>query len=274
LVTKHGNGNDSFPQSPDPIEGNPFPPGHPGYDAWEKATRQAEQELYQVNALFLELLRKTPFEARRKRIDAYACLFAAKFDVWAKRNVLFLWNDAGVRAFDQWLADYANAWLNMIKERLPSDLEPGRETDQLVEAVWLLQMERIQFWKSEARRYLGEQEEHREAAGKQAPRGKKHTKNKPGKSKQRPLQYRSELKQAILMVLSQHPDADNLQVCRYLDDEGRVEVPAKWRTGGDQRNPFRSFELVLQGPDRHKIEAAITKVRNDMRKCGLLKASL
>lgn len=80
------------------------------------------------------------------------------------------------------------------------------------------------------------------------------------------LKYRSEMKRAILIQLTQDPDATDHQICRRLDEYGAAELPAKWR-----RTPQdRSFEDAYRDETRrHKIENAISKVRTDMRRAGL-----
>jgi hypothetical protein len=85
------------------------------------------------------------------------------------------------------------------------------------------------------------------------------------KAKSRPkadskLNYRSPLKRAILVQLTRNYRASGLEVCRALDDEGAVELPADWSVG---RN--RSYEVAYKDRIlRSRIEAMISKVRADM----------
>ncbi len=78
--------------------------------------------------------------------------------------------------------------------------------------------------------------------------------------------YRSPLKRAIRLRLTQQPNATDRRVCGWLDDEGAEEVPTAWVKNGD-----RTFLTVYEDPSRkHKIESMINKVRGDMRSQGLL----
>jgi len=80
-------------------------------------------------------------------------------------------------------------------------------------------------------------------------------------------EYRSELKRGILIQLIRNPDATDLEVSRGLDADGAVELPASWkRHPGD-----RLFAEAYSNPaTRHNVEIAISKVRVDLRKRGLL----
>jgi hypothetical protein len=78
--------------------------------------------------------------------------------------------------------------------------------------------------------------------------------------------YRSPLKKAIALRLSQDPDATDLQICRSLDAEGEVDLPPKWNLKSD-----RSFATAYKNQIiRRTIESMISKVRGDMRRRGLL----
>ena len=79
--------------------------------------------------------------------------------------------------------------------------------------------------------------------------------------------YRSEVKRAILIQISHDPRANSLEICRGLDADGSLELPKTWRG-----NPTdRSFADAYSDPSRrHKVEAAISRVRRDLRKQGLL----
>ena len=88
-----------------------------------------------------------------------------------------------------------------------------------------------------------------------------------GRVKGRPkLNYRSDLKRAIAVQLIRNPGASDLQICRGLDAEGAVEVPADWSVGND-----RLFESVYKNRKlKPRIAAASSKVRADLRKQGLI----
>ncbi|HEV3277204.1 MAG TPA: hypothetical protein VG860_10350 [Terriglobia bacterium] len=85
----------------------------------------------------------------------------------------------------------------------------------------------------------------------------------------RPLlsKYRSELKRGILMQLIQHPDASDLEICRGLDADGAVELPADLKKGAGDRS---FHEAYMDKSRRHRIEITISKVRADLRELGLL----
>jgi hypothetical protein len=80
------------------------------------------------------------------------------------------------------------------------------------------------------------------------------------------FKYRSPLRRAILVQLIKNPGASNLQVCRGLDADGAIELPADWVIGTN-----RLFQSVYKSPGlRKRLEAAISKVRADLRKQRLL----
>ena len=80
------------------------------------------------------------------------------------------------------------------------------------------------------------------------------------------LNYRSELKNVIALNFAKNPTASDLDICRALDSDGAVELPASWQTGEN-----RLFERAYKNPQtRRKVEITISKVRNQMRKEGLL----
>lgn len=89
------------------------------------------------------------------------------------------------------------------------------------------------------------------------------------KGKARPrrkARYKSPLKRAISLLLVESLDASDLEVCRGLDEDGAVELPASWTSAGNRR-----FELAYKSPKhKRKVEIMISKVRSDMRKKGLL----
>lgn len=80
------------------------------------------------------------------------------------------------------------------------------------------------------------------------------------------LNYRSELKRVVALQFARNPKASALEICRALDSDGAVELPENWRTGEN-----RLFELAYKDPrKKRKVEIMISKVRNEMRKNGLL----
>ena len=115
---------ESFSQTDDPVGGNPYPQQHPAHEVWAGATRRAEAEISRINAEAAASL--TPDTAN----DWMQGLAVAKFGVWAKRGVQVIWTDEALRAYERWLVDYANAWIDSISRYLasrppPFDGDPG-----------------------------------------------------------------------------------------------------------------------------------------------------
>lgn len=78
--------------------------------------------------------------------------------------------------------------------------------------------------------------------------------------------YRSPVRRAIQLALTQNPTATNRQVCGQIDEDGSAALPKQWST---EHN--RSFETAWSDKKiRHKIESVISKVRHDMREWRLL----
>ena len=145
-------------QSPDPVEGNPFSPNDPRYRIWEDATRVAEQKVHLFVAAFSDALAEIPLPKGEDEICRYLIArwghhVTTKYDIWAERGVHVVWNNEEVKAFDQWLANYANAWLKTVKAFFPADID----SDLLLQELRQLLIGRMEFWKSEARRYVSEQ---------------------------------------------------------------------------------------------------------------------
>jgi hypothetical protein len=79
--------------------------------------------------------------------------------------------------------------------------------------------------------------------------------------------YRSEVKRGILVQVTKRPDATDLEVCQALDADGAVDLPPSWRL----RPSDRLFSEAYSNPrTKRKVEIAISKVRGDLRKRGLL----
>ena len=81
------------------------------------------------------------------------------------------------------------------------------------------------------------------------------------------LRYRSEIKRAILIQLTQNPGASDLEICRALDQDGAVELPKTWKSEPGDRLFVGAYR---DSSRRHAIEIAISKIRADLRKRGLL----
>jgi hypothetical protein len=81
------------------------------------------------------------------------------------------------------------------------------------------------------------------------------------------LNYRSEIKRAILIELTRQPRATDAEICRGLDADGAAELPADWKNKPGDRGFFDAYSDTRT---RHKVEVAISKVRQDLRKLGFL----
>jgi hypothetical protein len=84
------------------------------------------------------------------------------------------------------------------------------------------------------------------------------------------LKFKSPIKRAILLALSQKPTATDLEICRMIDDDGSAELPKDWQTGAGGR----SFEDAYRNASvKHRVENTITKVRRELKKKGWLPTS-
>jgi hypothetical protein len=150
--------------SGDPVVGNPFRDVDSRHTVWADATRRAEQELRVFNAARLgrlnEVQPRTPEEALRVIAAHQEQIVTGKFDIWAKRGVHVVWSEHDEQAFVKWLEHYANGWLNEMRQFFPAELG---DIDWLLEELRTRLIGRIEYWKSEARRYLNQQAEDRNA---------------------------------------------------------------------------------------------------------------
>jgi hypothetical protein len=79
--------------------------------------------------------------------------------------------------------------------------------------------------------------------------------------------YRSGMKRLIAYQLLQNPTASDLAICRALDADGDLDLPKGW----ESKRQDRLFVEAYRDPERrNKVEVAISKVRGDLRKSGLL----
>jgi hypothetical protein len=136
---------ESFAESGDPVEANPFPPEHPAHQVWMDATRKAEMELSCINTDAPALL--TPATAHEWML----MLVVAKFDVWARRGVQVAWTDDAVRSYGRWLVDYANAWIESLFTRVTH--LPRLPREMFLDDLRRRLAARVQHWKAEAGRH-------------------------------------------------------------------------------------------------------------------------
>jgi len=234
---------DGFRSSGDPVERNPFSDEDPRHNVWADATQKAEQRLRAFNAAGMGLLKDvqpTTEDQARKIVSAhYGHLVTGKFDIWAKRGVNVLWSEPEVRAFDVWLAQYANAWLNEIRQIFPPELG---NIAWLLEELRILLIQRIEFWKSEARKYLIEQVEdrNREAPTDRVNQSQDYELEEDGRSvRVRGIAYKVTPGQAkMLEVLLDAYRGSNPEV---------TESRLKNVLGSEPKNTFRSCPLRIKG---------------------------
>ncbi len=150
---------ESFAETGDPVDSNPFLASDARHGVWERATREAEQEASRIGAEALDAGKSyaewllDPVHPNDWLLDAPV----AKFDVWAKRGVQVVCKDAEVALYDRWLLDYANAWIETLDRFLEDNPPPFTVSTVIVETRNRFGG-RVQFWKGEARRRLAEQQ--------------------------------------------------------------------------------------------------------------------
>lgn len=167
-----------FLSSGDPIEENPFPSDDPRHQIWSDATREAEEAIHRFNSRLLQhtaevtALGRNAFGHIATTERAVALLpnlhnawmqdlVAGKFDIWANRNLAVVRTRKAIPAFDRWLFEYAQAWLDTIRgDALRSEAESGfnlRVDDLLVDLKVRL-TQRLEHWRAEARKWVSEWE--------------------------------------------------------------------------------------------------------------------
>ena len=100
-------------------------------------------------------LLKTRPDSRDAAVSWMCSLVVGKFDIWAKRGVHVVWSDGAVRAYDQWLINYAEAWLDGVS--VSDSFRLVVPADFLLSELRLCLTGRVEWWKAEARRYVAEQ---------------------------------------------------------------------------------------------------------------------
>jgi hypothetical protein len=127
----------------DPVIGNPFPASDPRHRVWYDASLSAEEAVRRLNSEFMK--------TRVSDVDSLVAwmigLVVQKFDVWARRSIQVVWSDDEIRSYEQWLLRHANALLDECREA--GHFSP----DTLLECRSRL-IERVRWWKVEARTYL------------------------------------------------------------------------------------------------------------------------
>lgn len=138
--------------SPDPIDGNPFPESDIRHGFWKSATKVAEDE----HSLLVVGVSKRPRPRDPRNLDAMIAwdlaLFTAKYDIWAKRGVCVVLSEELLDSWYEWLANYANEMLKTFAKIAP----PDRAIQTLRNAL----IGRREHWKAEGRRCVEFQQAH------------------------------------------------------------------------------------------------------------------
>ena len=142
---------ETFAESGDPIEGNPYPTEHPAHQVWMDATRKAEMEVSRINAQAPSLHNLADDN------EWMPTLVVAKFDAWARRGLQVVWTDEAVHQYDGWLVRYANTWIESVSRLLTLHAPPFPSEVALADLRSRLGA-RVHHWKAEARRYRIQQE--------------------------------------------------------------------------------------------------------------------
>jgi len=160
--------------------------------------------------------------------------FARKFDIWANRGIQVVWGDSAVGGYDQWLINYAEAWLEVVSARkLYSLVVP---LDSLLAALRLALTRRVEWWKAEARRYVAEQKVDfaRKTAGPET--GPKQRKGRPP---DKMLKARQELIRRVA--------AGGLEGAAYCEALGKagLSTSIRWQKNeGCPKNYLEAFNHV------------------------------
>ena len=253
----------------DPVDGNPFPTNHPEHRVWQEATLKAEEELCRINSEFQKIqpTGNEGFTAWMKKggpawaVEAHAAwaisMCVGKFDIWAKRTIQVVWSENALRAYDQWLFSYAQAWIDCQKEA-------GNLTESSLLELRSRLIGRMEWWKAEGRRYLSEQKAHAARPQGGAP-GQNDAANDVLRTEDRPptIVRLTNREKTILEVIQR--GSKGLAYCRELDTEG---IKCR-RTRSWQRCPTTYPAAYQAGsPWRHRIQDEKSKI---LRKAKLAK---
>lgn len=218
-------------RSQDPVEASPFLKSDSRYRIWQQATRRAEQEIHMFNAAVLGVLRDVPHpttaaEAEKLLVAHQWHLVGGKFDIWAKRNISVVRGNDDIEAFGKWLENYANGWLITIKDFFAPS---GCATGWLINELRVRLISRIEFWRSEATRYVIEQNQ---AASKQVSNVNRGRKTPRGNKPQPSVGARRTIVKANQAASAQ-------QLCRRFDMEG---IRVQWDTFSSWADAYKSPE--------------------------------
>jgi hypothetical protein len=230
--------------SSDPIEGNPFSVGDPRHRVWHEATRAAEEQWCRLIAES----ESTPAGPPNAVTSCVCERIAKRFDIWAERNVHVVWGDQDLRVYDQWLVQYAEAWLRDFNARkLWSDIVPT--TDLLVQ-LRLVLTKRVGWWKAEARRYLAEQKA--DSAKEDAARSKQ--------KRGRPLDKMAATRRRIIQAVAAS-GVKGEGYCAALDKKG-LSTSIRWQKNEDCPKNYLSAYNHADRNLRKKWRDRIAKEKN------------
>ena len=200
-----------LPPTGDPIERNPFPASDPRHRVWYDATLSAEEAVSRLSSAVVK--------TRDSGLDSSAAwmigLFVRSFDIWATRSIQVVWSDDEVRSYDQWLFKYANAWLDNCRKT-------GHFSDETLLEFRSQLVERVQWWKVEARTYLAKQRINSACAAKaNAP----SRSTNPGRRNEGHNSLAGVVRRRQIVL--QNPHSTAKQLCGVFDANG-ISIPKSW----------------------------------------------
>jgi hypothetical protein len=256
----------------DPVDGNPFSTNHLEHRVWQEATLKAEEELCRLNSEFqnIEPTGNEGFAAWMQNggpawtANGFAAwtisMSVGKFDIWAKRSIQIVWSENALRAYDQWLFSYAQAWID-------SQREAGKLTESSLFELRSRLIGRMEWWKAEGRRYLSEQKTH--AA---RPQGGATVQNDRAsdvlRTEDRPptIVKLTDREKTILEVIQR--GSKGLAYCRELDTAG-----IKCRRTKSWEGCPTTYPAAYQAgsPWRHRIQDEKSKINGKAKLAGTRK---
>jgi hypothetical protein len=239
----------------DPVDGNPFPADDLRHKVWKEATLKAEEETCRVTSEFLkkspsrqgfaEWMQQGGMASAAQDFGAWIlALTVAKFDIWARRGIQVVWSDTAVQAYDQWLCNYAQNWLNAQEQ---SGALPHSALLDLRSRL----VERVEHWKAEARGYLQYQRNELDRL---------RTDEKQAESARAQNNVKTTVPESANDVVSvEHPDSRRSAVDAYLRDVfektgKRITKSDIWRSAGYKTRA--EFERWVRHDPKRQNKAA------------------
>src|SRR5258708_3625636 len=103
------------PHPEDPVQENPYPTNHQAHRVWERATHEAEEDLFRLQQEMLEKQHQSAEEHQNWHLE----LIFGKFQIWAKRGLSVVRSRADARAYERTLESYSQSWLTLMEENCP-----------------------------------------------------------------------------------------------------------------------------------------------------------